>query len=112
MTAEQNVCEFCGQVLMDGVCNCPGARKQRDEEQRIRNARTELLDVLHTDLVEEGEQPSGRLAELLCNMIPLMLREGVTQVSVTADNVGKVTISYNGSWKIKKQRGVSIERKV
>ena len=100
MTQEQN------------VCTCPDARKQRDEEMRIKNAQAELLAVLCTNLVEEGEQPSGQLSDLLCDMIPLMVREGLTRISVTVEDVGIITISYNGGWKIKKQRGVSIERKV
>ena len=111
---EQNTCKHCGQVLIgDQSCDCSGARRQREREREISSVQAELLEVLSTDLVEEGEMPGERLSSLLFDLIPLMVQEGVDRISMTGGSFGKLSISYNGtSWKIKKERGVSIERKV
>lgn len=112
---EQAVCEFCGQVLLDRqACGCAGARKWHDEELRIRDACGELMDVLNTPLVSAMEEAAcEKLTTLLCEFIPMMLRDSVTSVTVTDDCIGKITIRFDGkSWKIRKQKGVSTERKV
>lgn len=43
----ENICEFCGQVLLDGrKCNCPEAKKQQEIERQILNAKAAINEIL------------------------------------------------------------------
>ena len=68
--------------------------------------------MLHNDIIGDGVKPSGELVQWLVSALPLMLNQDVSQVVAMVDGFGKVTITLGGSWKIKKQRGISVERKV
>ena len=119
MSKHLTACPYCGQIFENlteedprEICDCARARSWRSKQDKMERAREELLEVLQNDIIGDGAQPSGELIQWLVSALPLMLNQDVSQVVAMVDGFGKVTITLGGSWKIKKQRGISVERKV
>lgn len=63
----ENVCEFCGQVLLDGrECSCSDAKEKRETERQIANAKKVIKDVFVNSFGSETVvPPSDEALELM-----------------------------------------------
>lgn len=46
LSIKENICEYCGQVLMPGKeCNCPDAEHERAKQQQAEDAKSSIADI-------------------------------------------------------------------
>ena len=98
---DKNVCEFCGQVLMDDQpCSCAQARQERELQDRLQSARsaaeTYFADTVGTDV---GAMLDLALKSLVYNY--------VKKVSVTFHGGVKANLTFkDGTVKIERSETI------
>lgn len=102
---DQNVCEFCGQVLLDGrECNCPGAQEKREIERQINNAKRAIKRVFVDSLVGDSVAPTSEEAMNLMELVVVALAyEFIEKASIVLPGGIKANLS-------KKSSAIKVER--
>ena len=111
------VCEYCGQVLMDGAeCDCPGARLDRKIKKQIIKGKAAIQNLFGSACEKEGLTPVAdeniemmdaaveRIANCKMYSVTLVFPEGVK---------AKLTRSAKGAIKVErtevKKNGLEVE---
>lgn len=106
----ENICTFCGQVMLDGRdCNCPAAKEQRELERKIANAKKAVNEIfLNTDFGDSVIPPSEETLGLMKHCVELIANDHIDKISIVLPGAVKATISKKGST-IKVERAETIK---
>lgn len=101
----ENICEFCGQVLLDGrKCNCPEAKKAEEIERQILNAKAAINEIFVEPFFDEDIIPPSEQAIAF-------MKKSVEMIAY--DNISKINIVLPGGVKAmisKKNKSIKVER--
>lgn len=105
MATEKNICEFCGQVMVDGMeCNCPAAKEKHEIERQIADAKMAIKYVFVNSF--EGEMcvpPSDEVIKLMYGCVEMIAYDFVAKVSILLPGNIKANFSKNkGSIKVER----------
>lgn len=99
-----NVCQFCGQVLLDNECDCPQSQDERRKVKKIEDAKSRIHLVFVADISEDCIPPSDEVIEILNDCVEQIVRHKLN--SITFDLPGgikaKISKSRKGSIKIER----------
>ncbi len=106
----ENICKFCGQVMLDGrECNCPAAKEQREIKRRIINAKQAINDIFVNSQVESNViPPSDEALELMKYCVELIAYDHIDKASIVLPGAVKANISKKGAV-IKVERAETIK---
>jgi len=52
---EENICEFCGQIVLPGeTCKCPDAERERAKQQQAQEAKQSIKDIFETAELDDN----------------------------------------------------------
>ena len=105
----ENICKFCGQVLLDGRdCNCPAAKEERELERKIANAKKAVNEIFLSADEESTVPPSQETIQLMRKCVEFVAYDHIAKVSIVLPGAVKATISKKGS-AIKVERAETIK---
>lgn len=101
----ENICEFCGQVLLDGrKCNCPEAKKQQEIERQIKNAKAAINEIFVEPFFgEDIIPPSEQALAFMKRSVEMIAYDFISKVNIVLPGAVKATIS-------KKNNSIKVER--
>lgn len=101
---DQNICEFCGQVLLDGRdCDCYAATKKRETEKKIEDAKQNIQDIFVNTVSDEVVPPGDEALDLLGKCVEAVAYEHITKASIVLPGGVKANLS-------KKNTAIKVER--
>ena len=97
----ENICEFCGQVLLDGKdCNCPSATEEREIRQKIKSAKAAIERIFTDDGIAP---PSAEAINYMKWCVDLIARGFINKSSILLPGAVKANISIkNGVIKVER----------
>ena len=109
----ENICEFCGQVMAEGVlCNCPGAMEEREREQKIASAVARVEQLFGQQAGDFGFRPvqDRGVIEQMESAVDLIANHRISSITIVIGNTtaklsrgvkGKITVERGFATKCK-----------
>lgn len=100
-----NTCEYCGQVVADGICDCPEARRQAKIADQIARAKDAVEELFGEKCADNGYSPvSDESKEIMFAAVDLIANRKIYAMSIGLPSSVKASIKLGSAGTIKVER--------
>lgn len=99
------ICPFCGQIALDGECDCDGAKRERKIQEQIQRANDKIYELFGENCTKLGYNPvADESIQLMLEMAEQVAYWKMYSASLYIANGVKAKISRTAGGKIKIER--------
>lgn len=102
---EFNVCEFCGQVMISGNCNCDKAAQKRKIEEQIIKAKDAIIQLFDEPCEKLEYKPvSEEIITMLNDIAEQIARHKIHAAALVLSRGTKAKLTHTSAGAIKIER--------